>query len=74
LFPEAIEAMFPQTTVVQTCIAHLVGASLRFTHRGRRSQTDLPRHAQRCAPVDRTRGWTKALLASKIHFGDRVPD
>src|SRR5436190_23992785 len=22
----------------------------------------------------RTRGWTKALLAFKIHFGDRLPD
>ena len=22
----------------------------------------------------RTRGWTKALLEFKIHFGDRVPD
>jgi transposase-like protein len=22
----------------------------------------------------RTRNWTTALLASKIHFGDRVPD
>jgi transposase-like protein len=22
----------------------------------------------------RTRGWTKALLAFKIHFGDRVPN
>jgi hypothetical protein len=23
---------------------------------------------------NRTRGWTKALLASKIQFGDRLPD
>lgn len=22
----------------------------------------------------RTRGWTKALLAFNIHFGDRLPD
>ena len=22
----------------------------------------------------KTRGWTKALLAFKIHFGDRLPD
>ena len=22
----------------------------------------------------RTRGWTKAMLAFKIHFGDRLPD
>jgi putative transposase len=31
-FPEAIEAVFPQT-VVQTCIVHLIRASLRYTPR-----------------------------------------
>lgn len=25
-------------------------------------------------PWTRTRGWTKALLEFKIHFGDRIPD
>jgi Transposase, Mutator family len=30
---------------------------------------------QNAAPQwTRTRGWTKALLAFKIHFGDRLPD
>ena len=30
---------------------------------------------QNAAPQrTRTRGWTEALLAFKIHFGDRLPD
>jgi transposase-like protein len=31
-FPEAIEAVFPET-VAQTCIVHLIRASLRYTRR-----------------------------------------
>src|ERR671936_14368 len=36
-FPEAIEAIFPQTTV-QTCIAHLIRHSLRYVPRRERKQ------------------------------------
>ena len=163
-FPEAIEAIFPLTTV-QTCIVHLIRASLRYVPRCDYDavvkdlrviytaiDADRALHAldafeakwgQRFPPVvrawreawehvipflafppevrrviyttnaiealnrqlrkavktkghfptedaarkliylailnavpqwTRTRGWTKALLAFKIHFGDRLPD
>ena len=163
-FPEAIEAIFPATTV-QTCIVHLIRASLRYVPRRDYDavtkdlraiytaiDADRARHAldafdakwgQKLPPVvrawrdaweyvipflefppevrrviyttnaiealnrqlrkavktkghfptedaarkliylaihnavpqwTRTRGWTKALLAFKIHFGDRLPD
>jgi putative transposase len=163
-FPEAIEAIFPQTTV-QTCVVHLIRASLRYVPRREREQVarDLKpiytaidadhAHAelelfdekwgarfpvitqawlnaweyvtpflafpaevrrviyttnaiealnrqlrkaiktkgsfpnedaarklvylalQNAVPAwTRTRNWTSALLAFKIHFGDRVPD
>ena len=163
-FPEAIEAVFPQTTV-QTCIVHLIRASLRYVPRRDYEKVvkDLrpiytaidadharaaldefdERWGERLPPVvqawrdswehvtpfmafpsevrrviyttnaiealnrqlrkavktkghfpsedaarkliylaihnavpqwTRTRGWTKALLAFKIHFGDRLPD
>jgi putative transposase len=36
-FPEAIEAIFPKTTV-QTCIVHLIRASLRYVPRREREQ------------------------------------
>ena len=36
-FPEAIEAIFPQTTV-QTCIVHLIRASLKYVPRREREQ------------------------------------
>jgi len=163
-FPEAIEAIFPLTTV-QTCIVHLIRASLRYVPRRDYDavvkdlrviytaiDADRALHAldafeakwgQRFPPVvrawreawehvipflafppevrrviyttnaiealnrqlrkavktkghfptedaarkliylailnavpqwTRTRGWTKALLAFKIHFGDRLPD
>jgi putative transposase len=163
-FPEAIEAVFPQT-VVQTCIVHLIRASLRYVPRRQYDAVvrDLrpiytaidadhalaaldafeAKWGQQLPPVvtawrdawehvipflafppevrrviyttnaiealnrqlrkaiktkgsfptedaarkliylailnavpqwTRTRGWTKALLAFKIHFGDRLPD
>jgi putative transposase len=163
-FPEAIEAVFPQT-VVQTCIVHLIRASLRYTPRRQYDAVvrdlrpiytaidqdhalaalDAFEHkwGDQLPPVvkawrdawehvipflafppevrrviyttnaiealnrqlrkavktkgsfptedaarkliylaignavpqwTRTRGWTKALLAFKIHFGDRLPD
>jgi putative transposase len=163
-FPEAIEAVFPMTTV-QTCIVHLIRASLRYVPRrdydavtkdlraiytaidadralhaldafedkwGKKLPPvvrawreaweyvvpflDFPPEVRRVIyttnaiealnrqlrkavktkghfPTEdaarkliylaihnavpqwtRTRGWTKALLAFKIHFGDRLPD
>jgi putative transposase len=163
-FPEAIEAIFPQTTV-QTCIVHLIRASLRYVprrdyekvvkdlrpiytaidadHARQALQAFDEKWGAQLPPVvqawrdawehvtpfmafppevrrvvyttnaiealnrqlrkavktkghfpsedaarkllylaihnavpqwTRTRGWTKALLAFKIHFGDRLPD
>jgi hypothetical protein len=161
-FPEAIEAVFPMTTV-QTCIEHLIRASLKYVprklydqvtkdlrplhrdqrrsgdarlravrsqmagasdhrpdvargvaardpvprlrtrspagdlhhqrdrgaeppapqsdqdqgqlpQRGGRDQAHLPRDPKRRPAVDPDRGWTKAMLAFKIQFGDRIPD
>ena len=53
-FPEAIEAVFPQTTV-QTCIVHLsalaeVRAAPPIRRRGRGPQADLHRHRRRPRP------------------------
>jgi len=42
--------------------------------RGRREEADLPRDRKRGPQWTKTRGWTKALLAFKIHFDDRLPD
>ena len=53
-FPEAIEAIYPRTTV-QTCVVHLIRASLRYVPRREREQarpgTGLKRHV--AAPTDR---------------------
>jgi transposase-like protein len=52
-FPEAIEAVFPQT-IVQTCIVRLIRHSLKYVPRrqydpGRQGpQADLHRHRRRC--------------------------
>jgi len=46
----------------------------QLPHRGRSKEADLPRDRKRSAQWTRTRGWTKAMLAFKIHFGDRLPD
>ena len=45
-----------------------------FPLRGRRSQTDYLAITNAVPAWTRTRNWTIALLAFKIHFGDRVPD
>jgi transposase-like protein len=42
--------------------------------RGRRSQADLSRRTNAVPQWTRTRNWTVALLAVKIHFGDQLPD
>ena len=39
-----------------------------------RRHARLPRPKERCPSMDKNRNWTAALLAFKIHFGDRVPD
>jgi putative transposase len=55
-FPEAIEAIFPNTTV-QTCIVHLIRLSLRYVPRREpgarraRPQADLHRHRRRRRPA-----------------------
>ena len=58
-FPEAIEAIFPRTTV-QTCIVHLIRSSLKYVPQraraGRsRSEADLHRQGRRPGP-SRARG------------------
>ena len=91
-FPEAIEAIFPKTTV-QTCIVHLIRLSLKYVPRREREpvardlkpiytavDADAARKLIYLALVNavpqwtRCRNWTTALLAFKIHFGDRLPD
>ena len=43
--------------------------------RGGRQKADLPMPSSTPPPSGpRVAGWTKALLAFKIHFGDRLPD
>jgi hypothetical protein len=43
--------------------------------RGRSPQADLPRDPERCPAMDpNTRLDKKAMLAFKIHFGNRLPD
>ena len=42
--------------------------------RGRREKAALPRDPERDPQWTRTRAWTKAMLAFKIKFGDRIPD
>ncbi len=48
-FPEAIEAIFPKTTV-QTCIVHLIGHSLKYVPRREREQV-----ARDLKPINRDR-------------------
>ena len=45
-FPEAIEAIFPNT-IVQTCVVHLIRHSLKYVPRRER---DLPRSLPRRGP------------------------
>ena len=51
-FPEAIEAVFPQTTV-QTCIVHLIRQSLRYVPRRQYDAVvkDLSRSTPRATPI-----------------------
>jgi putative transposase len=109
-FPEAIEAIFPQTTV-QTCIVHLIEASLKYVPRRQydavvrdlkpiytaiealnrqlrkaiKTKGSFPSEQSAIKLIylaihnavpqwTRTRGWTKAMLAFKIQFGDRLPN
>ena len=69
-FPEAIEAIFPQTEV-QTCIVHLIRTSLKYVPRrairpGRQGpQADLHRHRRRRSAA--------ALEAFEEKWGERLP-
>ena len=70
-FPEAIEAIFPQTTV-QTCIVHLIRHSLKYVprrairRRRQGPQADLHRDRRRRRP-------TVALEAFEEKWGAAVP-
>jgi putative transposase len=69
-FPEAIEAIFPQTTV-QTCIVHLIRQSLRYVPRRRYDQVvkDL-RPIYTATDVDAA---LAALEAFEEKWGDKLP-
>src|SRR5437588_9946020 len=45
-----------------------------FPQRGGRPQADLLAITNAVPAWTRTRNWTTALLAFKIHFGDRLPE
>jgi putative transposase len=45
-----------------------------FPNRGRSPQADLPRDPERRSAMDKDPWLDKAMLAFKIHFGDRLPD
>src|SRR5690606_3510090 len=65
-FPDAIEAVFPKT-VVQTCIVHLIRASLRYV-----SWKDRRELAQALKPVysaDTRQGAEAALDAFEVTWG-----
>jgi putative transposase len=69
-FPEAIEAVFPQTTV-QTCIVHLIRASLRYVprHEYEKVVKDL-RPIYTATDADHARA---ALDAFDERWGERLP-
>ena len=69
-FPEAIEAIFPQTTV-QTCVVHLIRRSLRYVPR-----RELEKVAKDLKPIytagDQDAAW-QALEAFDQKWGERFP-
>jgi putative transposase len=69
-FPEAIEAIFPQT-VVQTCIVHLIRRSLRYVPR--REYDQVARDLKPIyTAVDQDAAWA-ALEAFDEKWGQRFP-
>jgi putative transposase len=69
-FPEAIEAIFPLTTV-QTCVVHLIRRSLRYVPR-----RELEKVAKDLKPIytagDQDQAWA-ALEAFDAKWGERFP-
>src|SRR5262249_48651740 len=69
-FPEAIEAIYPQT-VVQTCIVHLIRHSLKYVPRREREQVARElKPIYTAADVDAARS---ALEAFDDKWGERFP-
>jgi putative transposase len=69
-FPEAIEAIFPKTTV-QTCLVHLIRASLKYVPRREREQV-----ARDLRPIYTAKDADQAqaeLEAFDEHWGQRFP-
>ena len=69
-FPEAIEAVFPMTTV-QTCIVHLIRASLRYVPRRQFEQV-----TKDLRPIYTAINPDEAILALKAFeakWGDQIP-
>jgi putative transposase len=69
-FPEAIEAVFPQT-VVQTCIVHLIRASLRYTPR--RQYDAVVRDLRPIYTAIDADHALQALEAFEQKWGDQLP-
>jgi putative transposase len=70
-FPEAIEATFPHTTV-QTCVVHLIRASLRFvSYRDRKKLAAALKAVYTAATVDEAETALLELEASEL--GQRNP-
>ena len=70
-FPQAIETMFPQAQV-QTCIVHLVRASLNYVSWKERKQvaadlkTDLPRRDRRTKPNNGSRNSPRSGIVGML--------
>ena len=69
-FPEAIEAIFPKTTV-QTCIVHLIRHSLRYVPRREREQ--VARDLKPIYTADRRRRRPGRARAFDEKWGTAVP-
>jgi len=69
-FPEAIEAVFPQT-IVQTCIVHLIRSSTRFVAYVNRKK--LCADLRQAYAADTEDGALAALTAFEKTWGERYP-
>ena len=69
-FPEAIEAIFPDTTV-QTCIVHLIRQSLKYVPR--RQYDQVTKDLQPDLHRDRRRPRDGALEAFEQKWGEQLP-
>ena len=77
-FPAEVRRVIYTTNAIEALNRQLrkaIKTKGQLPQRGRRPQADLPRPPERHhRNGPGCRNWTTALLAFKIHFGDRLPD